>query len=166
MCLSHLCWLVCRASHAPLPSPLLLTGPKTSSPSSPRCIFVIYDLLLILLSTKDRLIFLLDAHWQLMISFGHVVLFSISSCLLFSFRCPPSTHSSPALCSVCHLKAVWQRRTLKVQKCIIRAALYRQGTVMPLVKDLLRFGSFVWTNAAWMKVTKRHLCQCLFHPSR
>lgn len=36
-----------------------------------------------------------------------------------------------------------QSRTFEVQKCVIKAALYRQDAIMPLVKDLLCLGSFV-----------------------
>lgn len=60
-------------------------GTHTCSRRSPCCSCLVYNLPLILLLTEDRWIFLLVSHWQIMISFGHI----ISSRLLCSFCSPP-----------------------------------------------------------------------------
>lgn len=125
--------------------PLLLPRPLLD-----HCSLVVYDLPLILLLTKDRLIFLLILHWQLMISLGHVVLLSINARVSCSF-CSPSLYALdqlrhfPHCCPLCVFS---ENSSDKVEHSKFRSVSSKQlctgrGTIMPLVRDLLCFGNIV-----------------------
>lgn len=116
--------------------------------------------------TKDRLIILLVSHWQLMISFGHVV-FNQFLLTLLPLMAPtpiPPMRFPHCVCSACHMKTMVTKWNIWSSGVSHQSRLYSQGTFTPLVKDLFHSGSFVWKNTAWMKVSKRYLCHSLFHP--
>ena len=79
---------------------------QTYYQSSHCCSILVYNLPLIFSLEKDKLIFLFVTHWQLMISFGHVILLLLLTLLLLIPSCPSQLHFLPTLASLCCFSSV------------------------------------------------------------